>query len=182
MRVLRYLAGTPDVALHFKPSSRFDLQAYSDADWAGNPDDRKSTSGYCVFLAGNLISWSSKKQHVVARSSTESEYRSLALATAEIIWIQSLLQELGVRLAGCPVLWCDNIGARSLASNPVYHARTKHIELDIHFVRDRVLSQQLDIRYVDSAYQIADLFTKPLPIHSFASFIPKLSLCSSSIT
>ena len=135
-RILRYLVGTQDVALHFKPSSVFNLHGYSDADWAGNLDDRKSTSGFCIYLGGNLISWCSKKQHVVARSSTESEYRSLALATSELIWIQALLNEVGVCFTGCPVLWCDNISARSLASNPVYHARTKHIELDIHFVRD----------------------------------------------
>lgn len=93
-RVLRYLAGTPTLGLHFKPSSTLDLQAYSDADWAGSLDDRKSTSGYFVMFGGNLISWSSKKQSVTARSSTESKYRALASCTSKLAWIQSLTQEL----------------------------------------------------------------------------------------
>ena len=175
-RVLRYLAGTSSLGLCFTRGVPLLLETFTDADWAGNIDDRRSTSGYLVFYGGNLISWSSKKQQVVARSSTESEYRSLALATSEIMWIQSLLTELQLPLSQPPVVWCDNLGASSLASNPVFHARTKHIEIDIHFVRDRVLANQLDVRYVESANQAADILTKPLPLPLFSHFRSKLQL------
>lgn len=94
-----------------------------------------------MYLGDTLVSWSSKKQAVVSRSSTESEYRALAHVSSEIAWIQSLLSEFGFPLPQTPITWCDNMGASALAMNPVYHARTKHIELDIHFVRDKVLSK-----------------------------------------
>ncbi|XP_062093431.1 secreted RxLR effector protein 161-like [Humulus lupulus] len=161
-RVLRYLVGTPTLGICFKAAPTLDLQGFTDADWASNVDDRKSTSVYCVFLGGNLISWCSKKQQVIARSSTKFEYRSLALATAELFWIQLFLTELTFPVSGCLILWCDNMGARPLAPNPVFHSQTKHIEIYLHFVRDRVLAQQLDVRYVDSAHQISDLITKAL--------------------
>ena len=122
------------MGLHLQPAKEQCLIGFSDADWAGFIDDRQSTSGYCVFLGPNLVSWSSKKQHVVARSSTESEYRAFAHTAAEITWLQSLLTELHVPQQNCPIIWCDNIGATSLASNLVAHAITKHIEIDIHFV------------------------------------------------
>uniref|UniRef100_A0A803QGW3 Uncharacterized protein n=1 Tax=Cannabis sativa TaxID=3483 RepID=A0A803QGW3_CANSA len=132
-RILRYIKGTPHLGLHFRPSTLLSLEGYSDADWASSLDDRKSTSGFCVFLGGNLINWSSRKQKAVARSSTESEYRALASAATELVWIHSLLTEIGISLHKTPpVLWCDNQSAQSLALNPVFHTRTKHIELDVH--------------------------------------------------
>lgn len=124
-RVLRYLKGTIGLGLHFKPSTHLKIEAYSDADWASSVDDRKSTTGYCVFLGGNLVNWCSKKQSSVARSSTESEYRSLASTATEVAWLQSLLKELGICVDDTAVIWCDNMGAQYLASNPVFHARTK---------------------------------------------------------
>ncbi|KAF5475788.1 hypothetical protein F2P56_007558, partial [Juglans regia] len=136
-RVLRYLKGTVDYGLYYSPSS-IELNAYCDSDWAGNPDDRRSSSGYGIFLGNNLVSWSAKKQSVVSRSSTEAEYRSLALVTAELYWMRMLFKELNIVLAKCPLIRCDNIGAIALASNPVFHARTKHIEVDYHFVREKV--------------------------------------------
>ena len=175
-RLLRYLAGTASAGLRFTKAKSMELHGYTDADWAGCLDDRRSTSGYCLFLGGNLISWSSKKQAVIARSSTEAEYRGLALATAEVIWLESLLHELSIPLRQPPILWCDNLGAGSLASNPVYHARTKHLEIDLHFVRDRVLAKKLDVRYVSASHQIADILTKALPATPFTDLCSKLTL------
>uniref|UniRef100_A0A803Q3J8 Uncharacterized protein n=1 Tax=Cannabis sativa TaxID=3483 RepID=A0A803Q3J8_CANSA len=175
-RILRYLFGTTNLGLTFTAFTHFNLQGYSDADWAGCSDDRKSTTGYCMYLRNNLVSWCSKKQSVIARSSTESEYRALALAASEMVWLESILNELSIPTATTPILWCDNLGAGSLTSNPVYHARTKHIEIDVHFVRNRVLDKKLDVRYVDSTYQIADLLTKPLHNPQFNYLRVKLTL------
>jgi histone deacetylase 1/2 len=161
-RILRYLKGTLHFGLHISSTSSFELHAYSDADWAGCPDDRRSTSGFCVFLGSNLLSWGSKKQSTVSRSTTEAEYRSMASACTELVWLKQLLQELHVPLRSNPILWCDNLGATFLASNPVFHARTNHIEIDFHFVREKVAKKELDVRFISSRDQLADLFTKSL--------------------
>ena len=135
---MRYISGTVDFGLRIVPSRSNLVSAFSDADWAECSDDRKSTGGFAIFLGSNLISWSARKQATVSRSSTEAEYKALANATAEVIWVQSLLTELGISHPKAAVLWCDNIGATYLSANPVFHARTKHIEVDYHFVRERV--------------------------------------------
>jgi hypothetical protein len=162
-RILRYVRYTVDTGMLFRSSSSTLLSAFSDADWAGNMDDMRSTRGYAIFYGGNLIAWSARKQSTVSRSSTESEYNALGNATAELIWVQSLLKELSVTQIQPPILWCDNIGATYLSSNPV-HARTKHIEVDFHFFRERVSRKQLQIRFISSKDQVADIFTKPLPL------------------
>lgn len=116
-RILRYLHATSDLGLCFTKSGSSLLSAFSDADWAGNPDDRRSTGGYAIFFGGNHVSWSSRKQQTVSRSSTEAEYKAVADATAELIWIQVLLRELGIPPIRPPSLWCDNIGATYLSAN-----------------------------------------------------------------
>lgn len=175
-RILRYVKGTTKLGITFQPSSSTLLSAFSDADWAGCLDDRRSTGGFAVFVGPNLVSWSARKQATVSRSSTEFEYKALANATAELIWVKALLSELGVKLKEKPCLWCDNIGATYLSANPVFHPRTKHIEIDFHFVRERVASKQLDIKFISSKDQIADGFTKALPIKNLHEFRRNLNL------
>ncbi|KAK6122039.1 hypothetical protein DH2020_044210 [Rehmannia glutinosa] len=175
-KVLRYLKGSKSLGIQFTTSPRMNLEAFVDADWASSCDDRKSIGGYCVFLGPNLITWCSKKQQVVARSSTEAEYRSMAVAITDLIWIQALFAELGISIEAPTVLWCDNSSAISLASNPVFHQRTKHIEIDIHFIRDKVQDKVVDVRYVPSEAQLADILTKPLSLSRFQMLCSKLSL------
>ncbi|KAL5856595.1 hypothetical protein ACOSQ3_004053 [Xanthoceras sorbifolium] len=155
------------------------LAVYSDANWASCVDDSKSTSGCCVFLGGNLINWSSKKQTVVARSSTEAEYRALAQAGVEVLWVQSLFSELGLTVPSCAIIWYDNTSAASLAHNAVFHARTKHIEIDVHFIREKIASKQLTVQCVPTELQKADIFTKALPQLRFEFLRSKLNLLHS---
>ncbi|KAJ0985480.1 hypothetical protein J5N97_003836 [Dioscorea zingiberensis] len=175
-RILRYLKATSTTRLKIYKSASTLLSAFSDADWAGNVDDRRSTGGYAIFFGPNLISWSSRKQATVSRSSTESEYKSLANATAELVWVQSLLKELGVFQSRPPSLWCDNLGATYMSANPVFHARTKHIEIDFHFVRERVAHKMLEVRFISSQDQIADILTKPLASRRFSALKHNLNL------
>ena len=172
--ILRYLRGTTSHGLHITRSSSFVLHGFTDANWAGSIEDRKSTGGYLVFFGQTLISWKSGKQRTVARSSTGAEYKALADGTAEVIWLQYLLTDLQIPTTYAPIIWCDNLGATYLSANPVFHARTKHIEIDYHFVRDRVAKKEIQIRFISSKDQLADVFTKPLPAPSFMAFKFKL--------
>ncbi|GKA93392.1 ribonuclease H-like domain-containing protein [Tanacetum coccineum] len=150
---LQYLTFTrPDISYVLFSSSTTDLVAYSDADLAGCPTTRRSTSGYCVFLGNNLLSWSSKRQPTLSRSSAEAEYRGVANVVAETCWLRNLLRELHSPLSSATLVYCDNVSAVYLSCNPVQHQRTKHIEIDIHFVRDLVAAYEVRVLHVLSRY------------------------------
>uniref|UniRef100_A0A2N9HRI1 Reverse transcriptase Ty1/copia-type domain-containing protein n=1 Tax=Fagus sylvatica TaxID=28930 RepID=A0A2N9HRI1_FAGSY len=143
IRILKYLKNAPGRGLFYRSSGHLRIEGYTDADWAGSPSDRKSTTGYCTFIGGNLVTWRSKKQSVVARSSAEAEYRAMAHTTCELTWLRTVLQEFGLLTQGPTPLYCDNQAAIHIASNPVFHERTKHIEVDCHFVRSKVESKDI---------------------------------------
>jgi hypothetical protein len=179
--VLRYLKATVHHGLMYTKSS-LHLTAYCDSDWAGNLDDRRSTTGFAIFLGSNLISWCAKKQPIVSRSSTEAEYRALAITTAEVYWLRMLFCEIQFSLSTAPTIWCDNMSVLALASNPIYHARTKHIEVDYHFVREKVLNQDILVKFISTHDQLADLFTKGLSSARFSFLRSKLMVVPSPIS
>nr|GEW98293.1 ribonuclease H-like domain-containing protein [Tanacetum cinerariifolium] len=158
-RVLRYVRGTLDFGLQLDASITGSLVAYTNADWAGCPTTRRSTSGYYVFLGDNLFSWSTKRQHTLSRSSAEAEYKGVANVVAETSWLRNFLRELHTPLLSTTLVYCDNISAIYMTTNPIQHQRTKHIEIDIHFVRDMVARGQVHVLHVPSRYQYADIFT-----------------------
>ncbi|KAM0960323.1 hypothetical protein ACFX2I_025293 [Malus domestica] len=177
-RILRYLKGSPDLGIQLTPGE-LDLHAFSDADWAGDPNDRRSTTGFVVYLGPNPISWSSKKQSTVSRSSTEAEYRALSSTSTEIDWIKQLLHFMQIAVPCPTTLFCDNLSAIALAYNPVMHQRTKHIEIDVHFVRERVANQLLQVQFVSSNEQFADVLTKGLSTPLFQTHCYNLRLVRS---
>ncbi|RVW65310.1 Retrovirus-related Pol polyprotein from transposon RE1 [Vitis vinifera] len=162
IRIPRYIKSTPGQGVLYENRGHTQVVGYTYADWAGSPTDRRSTSRYCVFIGGNLISWKSKKQDVVVRSSVEAEYRAMALATCELIWLRHLLWELRFGKDEQMKLICDNQAALHIASNPVFHERTKHIEVDCHFIREKIASGCVATSFVNSNDQLADIFTKSL--------------------
>ena len=174
--LLRYLKGTITEGLKVSRTSTLHISLYSDVDWAGSSDVRRSTSGFLIYLGVNLISWSSKKQQTVARSSTESEYKVVANATSELKWIQSLLREINLQITTTPTLWCDNIEATYLAANLVFHGRMKHIEIDFHFVQEYVNACKLKISYISTKDQLTDILTKPLPKLQFVKLKTNLNV------
>lgn len=175
-RILQYLKGSPGKGLIFKKGSGLLLEAYTDADYAGSIVDRRSTSGYCTFLGGNLITWRSKKQSVVSRSSAESEFRAMALGVCELLWLRLLLGDLGIKLEKSMRLFCDNKSAISIAHNPVQHDRTKHIEVDRHFIKEKLDSGLICTPYIPSKDQLADILTKGLNGTVFQILVDKLGM------
>lgn len=175
-RVLHYLKGSPGKGILFKRNSTLTLEAYTDADYAGSLVDRRSTSGYCTFLGGNLVTWRSKKQNVVARSSAESEFRAIAQGLCELLWLKIILDDLRIELKGPMKLYCDNKSAINIAYNPVQHDRTKHIEIDRHFIKEKLENGLVCMSYVPSHQQLADVLTKGLNSSSFHDLIIKLGM------
>ncbi|XP_050125722.1 uncharacterized mitochondrial protein AtMg00810-like [Malus sylvestris] len=166
--------------LLYKPGTTH-LMAFLNADYTGNPDTWHSTGGFCIYLGSNLVSWSSKKQKTVSRSSSEAEYWQLAYIAAELSWLRSLFRNLHLHLI-CPTIWCDNISSIALASNPVFHSRTKHLEVDYHYVCEKVVRGQLVVNYICSQDQIADLFTEELSSTQFKLLVSKLTVVSPPVS
>ncbi len=175
-RILRYLKGTPGRGLLFRKNDNFQVEVYTDADWAGSVTDRRSTSGYCTFVGGNLVTWRSKKQSVVARSSAEAEFRAVALGICEILWIKKLLEELKMEIQLPMKVYCDNKSAILIAHNPVLHDRTKHVEIDKHFIKEKLDKGLVCMPYIPTTEQVADILTKGLPTKQFENLIGKLAM------
>jgi hypothetical protein len=175
-RIIRYLRGSPTRGLFFPTDSSLQLVAYSDADWAGCPDTRRSTTSWCMFLGDALISWRCKKQDRVSKSSTEAEYRAMSTACSEIVWLRGLLAELGFPQTTFTPLHADNTSAIQIATNPVFHERTKHIEVDCHSIRDTLESQVISLPHISSDLQVADIFTKAMARQRHQFLVGKLLL------
>lgn len=169
LRVLRYLKGCPGKGIGVHRDTTVSLTAFADADWAKCLTSRRSVTGYCIFFGKNLISWKSKKQETVSRSSTESEYRALGSTACEIRWILKLFQDFKISSLMPVSLFCDNESAIKLALNPVFHEKTKHFEIEVHFLRDYVSKGIVKLVKIISDKQKADIFTKSLIAgqHSF---------------
>ncbi|GMI89878.1 hypothetical protein HRI_002657100 [Hibiscus trionum] len=176
MRILQYLKGTPGKGIMFRRGGNLTLEAYTDADYAGSRMDRRSTSGYCTFFGGNLVTWRSKKQNVVARSSAEAEFRAMALGICELLWLKIILEDLKVEWNGPMMLYCDNKSAINIAHNPVQHDRTKHVEVDRHFIKEKLDSGLICTPYVTTGNQIADILTKGLLGKDFQKLTSKLRM------
>ncbi|WVY96778.1 hypothetical protein V8G54_028929 [Vigna mungo] len=175
-RILRYLKGTPGAGIFLPSTSLIQLKAFCDSDWAACPDTRRSVTGFTVYLGNSLISWRSKKQPTVSRSSSEAEYRSLASTVCEIQWLTYLLNDLHVAHTSPVLIYCDNQSAIQIASNQVFHERTKHIDIDCHIVREKVVSGLIKLLPISTTMQLADILTKPLPPPTFQLLHSKLGL------
>jgi hypothetical protein len=160
-RIMRYLVYTPNFGLWYPRGSTFDLIEYFDADYARCKIDRKSTSWTCQFLGRSLVSWASKKQNSVALSTTEAEYIAASHCCAQLLWMSQTLRDCGYQLSKVPLL-CDNDSAIRMADNPVEHSRTKHIDIRYHFLRDHQQKGDIEIVYVSTHNQLANVYTKPL--------------------
>uniref|UniRef100_A0A2N9IAH8 Integrase catalytic domain-containing protein n=1 Tax=Fagus sylvatica TaxID=28930 RepID=A0A2N9IAH8_FAGSY len=174
--ILRYVKTSPGLGLFYSAGHQSGLSCFTDADYAGSQTDRRSTTGLSTFYGNHLISWKSKKQAVVSRSSAEAEYRAMAQGTCEILWLRSICNELGFMETDSSQLFCDNKSAIMLASDSVLHERSKHIEVDIHFIREKVRSGIITPSFVSSSKQTADVFTKPVGPSLLQSSIVKLGL------
>ncbi|XP_016647585.1 PREDICTED: uncharacterized mitochondrial protein AtMg00810-like [Prunus mume] len=176
LQVVRYLKSTPGQGLLFQSDNKLDLITYCDSDWAGCPITRLSTTGYCVFLGNSLISRRTKRQRTVSLSSAEAEYRAMASTCCEVTWLRFLLQDLHLPSSGASCMYCDNQAALHIAANPVFHERTRHIEMDCHFIHDKILDGTISTWHVNSSQQLADTFAKPLGKEKFSTMLRKLGV------
>ncbi|KAJ0444187.1 putative RNA-directed DNA polymerase [Helianthus annuus] len=176
MRIIRYLKGTAGHGILFKSNGHLDTQVYTDADWAGDKRDRSSTSGYFTLVGGNLVTWKSKKQKVVALSSAEAEFRGIARGLTEILWVKRLLTEIGFPPNKPIQILCDNKAAIQISENPVQHDRTKHIEVDRNFIKEKLETGVIEFPFVRSEDQLADILTKAVNGRIFSECLGKLNV------
>lgn len=176
LRVVRYLKGSPGQGLFLRADDTLQITGWSDSDWASCPVTRRSVTGYFVQLGSSPISWKTKKQPTVSLSSAEAEYRAMAYLTKELIWLKRILQALGIQHDQPMQLNCDSKAALHIGNNHVFHERTKHIELDCHFVRDEIIAGTIATSHVSTQLQLADAFTKALGRNMFEGFKTKLGI------
>ena len=160
----------------FRKNQSLSIESYTDADYAGSIVDRRSTTGYCTFLGGNLVTWRSKKQNVVARSSVEAEFRAMAQGICELLWLKIILDDLKIRWEKPMKLYCDNKSAISIAHNPVQHDRIKHVEVDRHFIKEKLESGLICTPFVSTQDQLANILTKGLHSITFEGIVSKLGM------
>ncbi|GLU00271.1 hypothetical protein SLE2022_176500 [Rubroshorea leprosula] len=167
-RILRYLCGTADFGLFYKKGDQTDFAGFTDSDYAGDLDDRKSTSGFVFMLGSRAISWSSKKQPIVTLSTTEAEYVAATSCACQAIWLRRIMEELELNQHEATSIYCDNSSAIKLSKNPVLHGRSKHIHVRYHFLRNLVEDGTIELIYCKTEDQVADIFTKPLKVAAFS--------------
>ena len=175
-RILRYLKGSPGSGIFLAAHDTLQLKAFSDSDWAGCRDTRRSITRFSVYFGPSFIPWRSKKQPTVSRSSYEAKYRALASTTCELQWLTYLLHDFRVSFIQPATLYCDNQSTIQIGSNPVFHERTKHIEIDCHIVRDKVNQGLLELLPISSHMQLADILMKPLSSSLFQGLCSKLGM------
>ncbi|GJU95221.1 retrovirus-related pol polyprotein from transposon TNT 1-94 [Tanacetum coccineum] len=178
-RIFRYLRGTVNMGLWYTKDSGFELTGFSDADYAGCKDTFKSTSGGAQFLGEKLVSWSSKKQDCTALSTAKAEYVSLSACCAQVIWMRTQLTDYGFHFNKIPI-YCDSKSAIAISCNPVQHSRTKHIAVRYHFIKEHVEKGMIELYFVKTDYQLADLFTKALLVDRFNYLVRRLGMRSLS--
>ncbi|KAL9241264.1 hypothetical protein vseg_015395 [Gypsophila vaccaria] len=178
LRTVRYLKGTPGQGILLRSDCDLSLTGWCDSDWAACPTTRRSLTGWFVFLGHSPISWKTKKQHTVSRSSAEAEYRAMAALTCELKWLKGVLLSLGIHHPRAAPIFCDSQSALYIAQNPVFHERTKHIEVDCHFVRDAITEGLISPSHVSTTVQLADILTKALGVSQFANLLGKLGIAN----
>ena len=169
-RILHYVKATCSYGSFYEKRNDGCMYGYSDANWAGNLDDRRSTNGYAFTLGSAMISRSSKKQPIVALSCTKAESCGVTLATCEATWLKILLTELGIQIHGQIMIYCDNVSSMMLAKNPIYHARMNNIDIYYHCVNEKVIEGEVNLAYVKSKDQMPYIFTKALGREKYAWF------------
>lgn len=176
-RIIRFVNGTTNDGIWYSKDTNSSLAGYCDADWAGNADDRKSTTGGCFFLGNNLVSWHSKKQNSISLSTAEAEYIAAGSCCTQLLWMKQMLEDYGIDQDTLTV-FCDNTSAINISKNPVQHSRTKHIDIRHHFIRDLVEDKIVSLEHVDTEKQLADIFTKALDFTRFETLRKALGVCT----